>query len=859
MRKGNFTRMAKLLDKIKTAFMDDPYFNKNSAAATPQKDAVNDSTAVVETASSTAELPLVSVTADNADNNSAQNGAPVFSAPPKPDFSPFKKQPQAEQVSATEPEIAQPQADVKEKSLGRFSFSSRRNAAAAKDTSAAPTASDAPLESAAAKTVKSDRVENPADAGATAVLPAGEKSGAFSSDKHKDSAAAVKPQQNTEDAAAKLAETASDTAVAAEPVAAAVSDTVKKGGLFSFLKHKDNAAAKESQQPISDGAKKATLPADTTAAKPEADAAKPEADAAEKNAAVLDTPVTAKPAVAEPAAKPFAFGKSASPAGEKTAAAPAVTASQPDAVTSNTALGSRSFSFKTAAAAPTENAAAAAAQPSSSAEFAEQMQGALSGLFKKKDKTAPKATAADKKAAVTQTVQEFGSAVKSIPGRFVSSYAGGVSRGAYEENGIYNATRELGFGRTLALGIQQTIAMLGLVCVTSVMTGFNPAVAMFCAGVCTLIFQFVTKFKVPVFLSTSFIFVGAYSAIVTWCNSWLSVAKSPMPYVTGGLLVGGIMFIALSIFVWAFGLNKVMRFFPPCVMGPLIIVVGASLFPTAIARASENWLIAIFSIALMLVCNLFFKGYRKLLSLSIALVGGYAFSLIIGAVRFRKVLRASLFDIPNFFLPKFEVNAIVVAVIVAVFAVFPHLADMATASTIAKRDYLDDPGIARTMMGNGIGIALSALIGGPAQTTNAANVSLVASSGVFDPIVSIIAAAICIALSFLGKISVAIGTVPLALVGGLGLVLGSEVCIAGLRCVSNGVDLHSNRETTIAAAVLACGIGFEVSPLVIPLFESQLTLGGITIASIVGLLLNVVLPGGKPILKEPERENSPEV
>ena len=401
--------------------------------------------------------------------------------------------------------------------------------------------------------------------------------------------------------------------------------------------------------------------------------------------------------------------------------------------------------------------------------------------------------------------------------------------------GLYDA-RKLGVPKMLVLGVQHTFAMFGATVLVPILTGISVSTALLFAGIGTLLFHLLTKGKVPAFLGSSFAFLGGYAAVAP-----LGADGTPsemLPYAAGGIVVSGLIYVILSALIKVFGVRKIMRFFPPVVTGPIIISIGLILAPSAITNCQSNWLLAFIALAVIVVCNIWGKGMVKILPILIGIVVSYIAALFMGEVDFTAIQQADWFGlaIHTGSMAKFSVSACITIAPIA----------LATISATCERPYLSDPGLHRTLLGDGLATSLAGFFGAPANTTYGENTGVLALTKVYDPRVMRIAACFAILLSFFPKIGAAIQTVPSAIIGGISFVLYGMISSVGVRnVVENQVDFTKSRNLIIAAVILVSALGFNsVGGITVPLGASySFTLSGLAIAAIVGILLNAILPG----------------
>lgn len=412
--------------------------------------------------------------------------------------------------------------------------------------------------------------------------------------------------------------------------------------------------------------------------------------------------------------------------------------------------------------------------------------------------------------------------------------------------GIYDARKELGWGKSIIMGLQQCFAMFGATILVPVLTnsygegivGLSASVTLFCAGVATLWFHFITKGKVPVFLGSSFAFLGMYQAIIPQYGK---------EYATGGVVAAGGLYVILAILIKVLGTKRVMKLFPPAVCGPLIILIGINLAGSAIDNLFTNWMLGIIPILVIIICNTWGKGMIKIIPVLISLIVSYIVAIIMGAVDFSAVGSANWVGLPNFHLPKFNADAIVAGLAVAVAAMVEHVGDIMAIGATCGKNFIADPGLTRTLLGDGIGTSLAGLLGGPANTTYSENTGVVALTRVFDPFVMRIAAVMAIILSLSPKFEAVINSIPAAIIGGISFVLYGMIAATGIRTiVENQVDYVNMRNVLITAIILVSGLGFNHKNIVI----GSVAFGGLACAAVFGIILNAILPGKDYEFKE---------
>jgi len=414
--------------------------------------------------------------------------------------------------------------------------------------------------------------------------------------------------------------------------------------------------------------------------------------------------------------------------------------------------------------------------------------------------------------------------------------------------------RTLGRSKTLILGLQHMFAMFGSTILVPAITGLSVSATLLFAGLGTLLFHLLTKMKVPAFLGSSFAFLGGYAAVCQMgAEKGLDLATS-LPYACIGVFCAGLMYFVLAGLFAAFGVKKVMRFFPPIVTGPIIIAIGLTLSGSAIQSASSNWWVAILAIAIIIVSNIWGKGMIKIIPILLGVVGSYIVAACFGLVDFSPVKDAAWIGFPF----KMKDTAFAVfanpdwsLIIAAIIAILPislatmveHIGDICAISSTTGINYLEDPGLHRTLMGDGFATALASMFGAPANTSYGENTGVLNLTRVFDPRVIRIAAVFAIILSFCPKFAALISVMPSATIGGVSLVLYGMISAVGVRnVVENQVDFTASRNVLVAAIILVLAIGIKYGA------NDALSIGftslsGLAVAAIVGIVLNAVLPG----------------
>ncbi len=436
--------------------------------------------------------------------------------------------------------------------------------------------------------------------------------------------------------------------------------------------------------------------------------------------------------------------------------------------------------------------------------------------------------------------------------------------------GAIRDARQLGIPKMLILGLQHMFAMFGSTILVPVLVagyfsaacgeeltrGLTVSVTLFCAGVGTLMFHVCSKMKVPAFLGSSFAFLGGFSTVANLNNGMYATmsANDKAAYACGGIVVAGALYLVLALIIKLVGVNRVMKFLPPVVTGPIIICIGLSLAGSAITSASTNWLLAIIALGVIIIFNIWGKGMFKIIPILMGVVISYVAALILNAfgvtnpdgsaiLNFSSVASAKWVGLPAFQLCKFDITAILVMAPIAIASMMEHVGDMSAISATVEENFIEDPGLHRTLLGDGLATAFAGLVGGPANTTYGENTGVLELSRVHDPRVIRIAAVFAIILSFIPKFSSIIATMPTAIIGGVSFMLYGMISAIGVRnVVENKVDLTKSRNLIIAGVIFVCGLGFS-SGLSFNIAGAEITLTGLAIAAIVGILLNAILPG----------------
>ncbi|MBE6952790.1 MAG: uracil-xanthine permease [Ruminococcaceae bacterium] len=449
---------------------------------------------------------------------------------------------------------------------------------------------------------------------------------------------------------------------------------------------------------------------------------------------------------------------------------------------------------------------------------------------------------------------------------------------------VYDA-RELGVPRMLVLGVQHTFAMFGATVLVPMLTGLSIATTLLMAGVGTLFFHLVTKGKVPAFLGSSFAFLGGYAAVAPLAGRevdgvFMSNAEL-LPYAGLGVACAGLVYLILSGLFKLYGINKVMRFFPPIVTGPIIIAIGLGLAGSAVSNCQNNWLLAVIALAIIIVFNIWGKGMAKIVPILIGVLGSCAVAAIlaicfgetitladgsqyialggneslklfsVGAIENLKsaawiglpiVGKQTVFGGVDWSNASLIISSIVAIMPIALATMMEHIGDISAISSTVGKNYIKDPGLHRTLIGDGVATALAALLGAPANTTYGENTGVLALSRVYDPKVVRIAACFAIIFSLSPKFAALVNLIPTAIIGGISFMLYGMISAVGVRnIVENKVDFTKSRNLIIAAVILVAALG--LGSVSFGIGSVTITLSALAVASILGILLNAILPG----------------
>lgn len=410
------------------------------------------------------------------------------------------------------------------------------------------------------------------------------------------------------------------------------------------------------------------------------------------------------------------------------------------------------------------------------------------------------------------------------------------------ENVMRNAISEsnlLRGAKKSVLALQHLIAMFGATVLVPILTGFNPSIALFTAGVGTLIFHTCTKGKVPAFLGSSFAFIPIILTIKELYNGDLAYAQ-------GGMLIAGLIYVILSFMVKRIGLANIKKLLPAYIVGPMIIVIGMNLIPTAYGMASENLMIAGITLATALVINFKGKGFVKQLSILIAVLVGYIIALNMNLVDFASIKESQFLALPPFQLPKFDIGAIAITAPVVLAVFMEHLGDITTNGQVVGKNFIEDPGLNRTLLGDGLATMFASLVGGPANTTYGENTGVLAITKNYDPSILRLAAIFAILLGFIAKIGGVLASIPTSVMGGISLMLFSMIALIGVQTIKNEKVEFNLKNTLIMATILIIGLGSDYLSSLLNInigirLNETVSISGLSFAALVGIVMNLVL------------------
>ena len=424
------------------------------------------------------------------------------------------------------------------------------------------------------------------------------------------------------------------------------------------------------------------------------------------------------------------------------------------------------------------------------------------------------------------------------------------------QEAIYDV-KQLGTSKTLILGLQHMFAMFGSTVLVPLLTGLSVSTTLLFAGVGTLLFHFVTKRKVPAFLGSSFAFLGGYAAIAPLLEDGSSNVEM-LPYACFGVACAGVLYLVMAGLIKMFSAKKIMKYFPPIVTGPIIIAIGLTLSQSAIDSCSTNWVIALAAIVVVIICNIFGKGMIKIIPILIGVIASYLVGIAMGAVDFTGIKEAAWIGLPITkemtvlglfdadFDPAMLITAIITIMPIALATIVEHIGDISAISSTTGVNYIKNPGLHRTLLGDGLATIAASLFGAPANTTYGENTGVLNLSKVYDPFVVRLAAVFAIFFSFCPKFAAVIQAMPTATVGGISLILYGMISAVGVRnVVENQVDFAKSRNVIIAALILVLSIGIHYSAAGAIAFQVgsiTISLSGLAVGAMTGIIMNAVLP-----------------
>ena len=425
------------------------------------------------------------------------------------------------------------------------------------------------------------------------------------------------------------------------------------------------------------------------------------------------------------------------------------------------------------------------------------------------------------------------------------------------KDAVYDA-KTLGYPKMFVLGLQHMFAMFGATVLVPTITGLSVSATLLFAGLGTLLFHFLTKMKVPAFLGSSFAFLGGYAAIAPMLGDNGDIPnKALLPYACLGVAAAGCLYLVLAALIKAFGQKRVMRFFPPIVTGPIIIAIGLTLSATAINSCSANWIVALVAILVVIICNIFGKGMIKIVPIFLGVIASYLVALALGLVDFTGVKEAAWVGLPItwdetvfsiFKNPDSStiLTSIITIMPIALATMVEHIGDISAISSTTNRNFIEEPGLHRTLIGDGLATILASLFGAPANTTYGENTGVLSLTKVYDPKVIRIAAVCAMVVSFSPKFAALIASMPTATIGGVSLVLYGMISAVGVRnVVENQVDFSHSRNIIIAALILGLSIGISYSSagaIAFSIGSVDISLSGLAVGALVGIILNAILP-----------------
>jgi uracil permease len=423
------------------------------------------------------------------------------------------------------------------------------------------------------------------------------------------------------------------------------------------------------------------------------------------------------------------------------------------------------------------------------------------------------------------------------------------------QEAIYDV-RELSKGKVAVLGLQHMFAMFGATVLVPLLTGLDVSTTLLFAGLGTLLFHVLTKMKVPAFLGSSFAFLGGYAAIAPLHADGSSNVEM-IPYACFGVACAGLLYLIMAGLIKVYSAEKIMKFFPPIVTGPIIIAIGLTLSKSAIDSCSSNWLVALVAIIAVIICNIYGKGMIKIIPILIGVIVSYLVGIAMGEVDFSAVKEAAWIGFPirkemtvlALFGENFDVSLLIAAIItimpIAFATIVEHIGDISAISSTTGKNYIEEPGLHRTLLGDGFATIMASLFGAPANTTYGENTGVLNLSKVYDPFVVRLAAVFAIIFSFCPKFASIVQAMPTATVGGISLILYGMISAVGVRnIVENKIDFTKSRNVIIAALILVLSIGVNYSTagaIAFQIGSITISFSGLAIGALTGIILNAIL------------------
>ena len=403
----------------------------------------------------------------------------------------------------------------------------------------------------------------------------------------------------------------------------------------------------------------------------------------------------------------------------------------------------------------------------------------------------------------------------------------------------------------LTLGFQHLFAMFGATVLVPILVQsyglpLNIQTTLLFAGLGTLLFHICTKLQIPAFLGSSFAYLGGFQAVAA-LNTGKYATMSPdekLAYALGGVVIAGLLYLILALLFKLLGTKTVMKYFPPTVTGPMIIMIGLNLAGSAVSNASTNWGLAILTIIVIIIANIWGKGMIKIVPILLGIAVSYIVALCLGLIDFTIVQNTNIIGLQKFTFAKFDLTSIIIMAPIAIASMMEHIGDISAISSTTKRNFISDPGLHRTLIGDGLATSFAGLFGGPANTTYGENTGVLALSKVYDPKVIRLAAYFAIILSFSPKFAALINSIPTAIIGGISFILYGMISAVGVRnMVENNIDLTKSRNLIVIATMFVSGLGFSsIGGITFTIGSVTITLTGLAIAAILGVALNAILP-----------------